>query len=193
MEDTEVDLNAEVASASADADVDAAGEAAVDVDASAIDAERAPSEEKIVGSTTELPTGFVALSVHPGAQGDGRVSEMRAAADRAAAAGAVKRATAEARAAGAGTLRDSGAVEVTTPVEADDATQSLDVLASEAAESLEMAYGPVELAVEPVVVAVDPVEMAVDPVEVNVEPVEVREDPAPAVRNAGARNSVTRI
>ena len=204
MEDTEVDLNAEVASASADADVDAAGEAAVDVDASAIDAERAPSEEKIVGSTTELPTGFVALSVHPGAQGDGRVSEMRAAADRAAAevraaadraaaAEAVKRATAEARAAGAGTLRDSGAVEVTTPVEADDATQSLDVLASEAAESLEMAYGPVELAVEPVVVAVDPVEMAVDPVEVNVEPVEVREDPAPAVRNAGARNSVTRI
>ena len=78
-------------------------------------------------------------------------------------------------------------------MEADDATQSLDVLASEAAESLEMAYGPVELAVEPVVVAVDPVEMAVDPVEVNVEPVEVREDPAPAVRNAGARNSVTRI
>jgi hypothetical protein len=75
---------------------------------------------------------------------------------------------------------------VTTPVEADDATQSLDVLASEAAESLEMAYGPVELAVKPVVVAVDPV-------EVNVEPVEVREDPAPAVRNAGARNSVTRI
>jgi hypothetical protein len=122
------------------------------------------------------------MSVDPSSQGDGHVSEMRAVADRAeaevraaadmlVAAQEVKKATAAARAAAAG---DAAGDVVDAAADATvDETESLDALASEAAESLEVALEPIEVA---------PVEVAVDPVATT-----------QVTRSSVGRNSVIRV
>lgn len=182
--ETAVDAEDSVKSEGAEgADVDANAAAnAEDAEPNAEDAEPVASDEPATGSTTEIPDGYVAMSVDPSSQGDGHVSEMRAVADRAeaevraaadmlVAAQEVKKATAAARAAAAG-----GAAGDVVDAAADatvDETESLDALASEAAESLEVALEPIEVA---------PVEVAVDPVATT-----------QVTRSSVGRNSVIRV